>query len=143
MLADGIYQLLANSGAITAIVGTPATRQETAKTTGIFKVQMPEAAAMPAVVFSQISGETVFSMDGPDALRSVRYQFSCYGKYSQDAASLQRAVRRLLESFTVALADGSVVNHMECVLEMEIFEDAPFSFNAPVDMKIVFQDLSS
>jgi hypothetical protein len=143
VIADGLYAVLANASAVTAIVGTPATRTETMKTTGIFKVQMPEAAAMPAVVFSQIAGESLMTMDGPDALRFVRYQFNCYGSTPGDAAKLQRAVRRTLENFTGTMVDGSQVDDMECVLEMETFEDAPFIFNASVDMKIAFRDLGT
>jgi hypothetical protein len=143
MLADGLFSLLANADTIVAIVGTPQTRQEKSKTTGIFKVQMPEGAAMPAVIISQIAGESLFSMDGPNALRFVRYQFSCYGSTPAAAASLQRAVRRVLENFTGTLNDGSEVDTMECILEMEVFEEAPFIFSAPVDVRIAFRDLGT
>jgi Protein of unknown function (DUF3168) len=143
VIADGLYAVLASAGAVIDIVGTPQTRTEQMKTTGIFKVQMPEGAAMPAVVFSQIAGESLMTMDGPDPLRFVRYQFNCYGKSPADAAALQRAVRRTLENFTGTMADGSQVDDMECVLEMETFEDAPFLFNASVDMRIAFRDLGT
>src|ERR1700688_5129442 len=107
MLQDGLFNLLANASSITSLVGTPTTRAD--KRTGIFKVQMPEGAPLPAVAFFQIAGESLFSMDGPDALRFDRFQFSCQAKTPQDAATLQRAVRRLLENFTGVLIDGSVV----------------------------------
>ena len=143
MLADGIYALLAGADEITSIVGTPATRDEQSKTSGIFKVQMPEAAAAPAVVFSQVTGDSNISMEGPDAFRLVRYQFDCYGTSPQDAAALARAVRRLLEKTTGELDDGSEVDGMECILESETFEDAPFLFRALLDVKIAFRDFGT
>lgn len=141
MIADGLFSLLSGAGTVQSILGLPADRKD--KTTGVFKVQMPESASMPALVFFQVAGESLFSMDGPDALRFVRYQFSCFGKAPADAAGLQRAVRKILEGFTGTLSDGSVIQSAECVLEMESFEDGPFLFHAPMDMRITFQDLSS
>ena len=59
MISDGLFSLLVNSGAIQTIVG--AARSD--KTSGIFKVQMPEGAAMPALVFFQVSASDVV-LDG-------------------------------------------------------------------------------
>ncbi|MGO9641166.1 MAG: DUF3168 domain-containing protein [Candidatus Acidiferrales bacterium] len=141
MLNEGIGVLLAATAAVNQIVGTANSRRD--KTNGIFYGQAPEGSDAPFVVISQIAGETLMSLDGPDALRFVRLQFTCYGEDFADAKQLQRAVRQALESFTGALCEGTVVQNMESVLERDSFEEAPFLFSAPLDIAIAFLDLGS
>jgi hypothetical protein len=143
MLEEGLNQLLVTSTAIQAIVGTVATRKDTPKpTTGIFPVQMPESTPLPALVYAQISGEGNPSLDGANALHQCRISFSCYGSVYGDAKRLQRAVRQLLEGFHGVLSDGTPIDNAVLELELDAFEDAPFSFNAPIDFLIVYADIA-
>jgi hypothetical protein len=144
MLEEGLNALLAGASTITAIVGTPATRTDKPKpTTGIFPVQMPEGTPLPALVYSQISGEGNPSYDGANSLHQCRISFGCYGSSYGDSKRLQRAVRQLLEGFHATLSDGTPVDNAVLVLELDAFEDAPFSFNAPIDFLLVYADIGS
>lgn len=138
MLSDGLNKLLTT--AVAAILATRVTPANQKATSGVFLVQLPEAEPAPAIVLSQIAGETDFSLDGPSDLRFVRWQFTCYGRTPILAKQLQRAVRQALEAFTGELSDGSAIESMECVLETDAFQYAPSLFTAPLDMHISFHD---
>ena len=138
MLGEGINQLLLAATPITAIIGTPATRKD--GRSGIWPVQMPESSTMPAIVFSQISGEGNPSYDGANALHQCRMSFGCYGSCYGDSKRLQVAVRQLLEGLHMVLPDGTPVDNAVLVLELDAFEDAPFSYNSPIDFLFVYTD---
>lgn len=138
MLGEGINQTLLAASPITAIIGTPATRKD--GRSGIWPVQMPEAATYPAIVFSQISGDGNPSYDGANSLHQCRISFGCYGKNYADSKRLQVAVRQLFEGFHGVLPDGTPVDNVILELELDAFEDAPFSYNAPIDFLFVYVD---
>jgi hypothetical protein len=139
VLGEGLYILLTQSPTITALLGTTTTRTD--KKTGIFPVTLPESTPMPAIVYSDVHGEGVMSMDGPDALQFSRMQFSCYGENYADAKRLAREVRRVLEAFTGVLSEGTIIGNMQRVGEVDAFEEAPFIFQTPVDIAITYEDV--
>jgi hypothetical protein len=141
MLQDGIYALLAASAAVQAVIGTPGTRADT--TTGVFKGQMPEAATLPCVVYSEVHGEGFMTHDGPDPMQFARISLSCYGSEYTDSKRLARAVRQVLEAFTGVLADGTVIGNIQRKSEMDTFADAPSSFVTPVDFDVTHIDAGS
>jgi hypothetical protein len=141
MLGEGINQFLLAASTITAIIGTPATRKD--GRSGIWPVQMPEASTMPAIVLSQISGEGNPSHDGANALHQCRISFGCYGSNYGDSKRLQRAIRQLFEAYHGTLPDGTPVDNAILVLELDAFEDAPFSYNAPIDFQFVYADTAA
>lgn len=143
MLSDALYQIVATAPAVTAILGTRATPPGRTATTGVFLTQMPEAEPLPAIVHSQIAGDGIMTMDGPSSMRFARWQFNCRAKKAIQAKQLQRAVRQVLEAFTGTTSDGTQIGNIECVLEMDAFEDAPFGFAAMLDVQVAFLDLGS
>jgi hypothetical protein len=140
MLQEGISQALAAAAPITALIGTPGSRAD--QTTGIFPIQMPESATLPAIVYFDVHGDGLMTMDGPDPMQFARVQFSCYGKSYGDSKRLARAVRQFLENFAGILPDGTPIGSMRRVSEVDTFEDAPFIYHTPVDIEIVYQDVT-
>jgi len=138
MLYDGLRALLMQTPAVTAIIGTLASRTD--KKSGIFWVQIPEEAILPAIALSQIAGAGIPTMDGPDPLHSARIQVSCYGMTYGDAKQLARAVRDTLEGFAGTLTGGTMVGQTILASEMDAFEDAPFSFHCPIDFEFWYSD---
>jgi Protein of unknown function (DUF3168) len=138
MLVEGLYSLLAGAAPITSIVGTQSSRTD--KTTGIFAGEMPEGAPTPVVVYRQVDGRGLVTMDGPDGLQFVRMQFSCYGKNYLGSKQLARAVRQVLEKFTGVLSEGTCVDNMQTIIEMDTFEEAPYLYHTAVDIEIVYAD---
>lgn len=139
MLVEGIYQYLIASSSITAIVGTPATRKDLK--TGVWPIQLPEASPLPALVYSQISGDGNPSLDGGNQLHQCRVEFACYADNYLDAKKLQRAIRQLLEGLHGTFPDGTPIDNVILVLETDAFEEAPFIFNAPIDFTMVYADV--
>jgi Protein of unknown function (DUF3168) len=137
MLVEGLYSLLTRSPAVTAIVA-PSARSD--KTTGVFSGEMPEGTPVPAIVFRQVDGKGLMTMDGPDGRQFVRMQFSCYAKSYLASKQLARAVRQTLEKFTGALDEGTPVDNMETVTESDTFEEVPFLYHTPVDFEIQYSD---
>jgi Protein of unknown function (DUF3168) len=138
MLQEGLYSLLAESDAVTAIVGAPADRKD--HTSGIFPVQMPEATPLPALVISQIAGTGIVTMEGPSALRNSRLQFSCYGRSYGESKRLAEAVWSVLEGVEVTLPDGTEVDVATVLLESEGFEEAAFVYHTPLDIEFWFRE---
>jgi hypothetical protein len=142
MLHEGLEYLLLNAPAITAILGTPATRPDQ-KTTGIFPGMIPKGSSLPAIVYTYIHNQSLMTLDGPDPYHEARLQFSCYAKKYNDARSLARTLAQILEDFTGMLIEGTVVFNMQAVTDMDAFQEAPFLFSTPIDVLIQYSDVST
>ena len=129
--------MIADTG-VSAIIGIKASRSDSKS--GVFWVQMEKQSVLPAVVLSQIAGAGIPTMDGPSSLRKARIQFSCYGMKYSDAKKLARAVRNLLDGFAGPLPNGVEVGNTMLLLEADTFEDAPFSFNCPMDFEFWYTE---
>jgi hypothetical protein len=81
------------------------------------------------------------TMDGPDPFTIGRMQFSCLGKTYADSKRLARAVREAFEAFQGALSDGTEVDSIRRVSEIDVFEDAPFAYMTAVDFEIAYRDV--
>lgn len=143
MLSDGLYSLIVADPTVAGILATRSLTPGAPETSGVFPVQMPEADPLPAIVYTQIHGDGVMSMDGPDPLKFARFQFSCYGATYRESKILARALLNLLENFTGALSDGTGIGNMERVGEMDAFHEAPYVFVTHVDVKITYDDLGT
>lgn len=144
MFQEGLYSFLTASAEITAIVGTPAERSARSAgrdpTTGIFSAQMPEAALFPAIVFKEIVGEGIVTMEGASALRSTRQQFSCYARSFSQAKLLAEALRSVFEGLQATLPDGTEVDVATVRPMDDGFEEAPFLYHKPVEIEFWFRE---
>ena len=147
MLAEGLVALLLADTNTLALLGTPSARQTESEdniaTSGIFAGQMPKAAVLPAVVYVGIHDEGQMTMDGPDAFTIGRMQFSCYGEVYKDAKHLARAVRQAFEAFQGTLSEGTQIDSIHRVGEVDIFADAPQAYATHVDFEIQYRDMGS
>lgn len=141
MISDGIFQRLAASARIQAIVGVPASRAD--KTAGSFYNQAPEEADSPLIVFSQVSGVGNMTLDGSEAFMSSRWQFSCYSLVAREAKALARAVRFEFEGYQGRLSDGTEVDSITFASEVDLFDPAPKLHHVPIDLDFYYRDLGS
>jgi Protein of unknown function (DUF3168) len=141
MISDGIFSRLANSARIQAIVGLPATRQD--KSAGSFYNLAPEEADSPMIVFSQVSAVGSGTMDGPEALMSARWQFSCYSIVAREAKALARAVRFEFEGYQGKLSDGTEVDVIAFSSEVDLFDPAPKLHHVPIDLDFIYRDVGT
>jgi len=144
VLTDGLQSLLANEASIVHLIGTAASRGEKPPTNGIFLQQMPPAAKLPAIVFGQTEGSPIAdSHDGADPLHEARIAFTCQAKTARSAKLIQITLRRFLEGYQGTLADGTEIGSVVLASELDAFEYAPFTFQAPIDFRILYRDTGS
>ena len=147
MLVEGLVNLLLNDGPTVAIIGTPASRDQKEpdgiSTTGVFAEQVPEAAILPLIVFGYSYEESEFTMDGPDALTHARIEFSAQAKIYADAKHLARAMRNCFQNFQGTLSDGSEVDTIKRINELDVFQDAPFAYVTSVEFEVWYRDLGT
>jgi hypothetical protein len=146
MLFEGFQQLLKTQSSLKALLGDPTSRAD--KTTGIFPVLAPEGCTMPVIVASQVSGGGTPSMDGANALHTARIQFSCYASAGQNqgftmAKKLARALRGVLEGWRGTLPDGTEVDSTQLMLELDLFEEAPFEYHTVLHFAFTYRDVGA
>ena len=77
----------------------------------IHPVVLPEAGALPAVVYTEIVNDPVSNLDGIDgSLREIMVQLDCWGKTHTEAIALRTAVRDRMntaaDTFTTDIPPG-------------------------------------
>jgi hypothetical protein len=132
MLLEGIYARLAADAGLVALGA------------GVFPSLAPKESSLPFVVYSQVGGATVNSLDGANRLQSARLRFSCYGTSYSAAKKLAAAVKASLNGLVVTLSDGSKVEG--CWLEFEADDsEADLQgtvFSSHVDFSLMFVDVA-
>jgi len=141
MLNEGLENLIENAPAVTAILGTPATRGDE-KTTGVFPAFIPKGSSFPAIVYTFVHTEGSMTMDGPDPFHRARVQFSCYATKYDVAKRLARTLAQTLEAFTGVLSDGTEVDNMQQIGELDMFQEGPFIFGTHIEFDIAYSDIS-
>lgn len=144
MLQEGLTNLLLNTDPVKSILAArkPPKPNEPLGA-GVRPTTMPEGYALPAIVYREIHGDGLMTMDGPDVMQFSRMEFGCYGNSYSESKVLARAVRQLLEGFTGVLSEGTVIGSMQRIGEVDAFEDAPFGYLTPVEMQITYLDVGS
>lgn len=143
MLTEGIFGLLASADSPPSLVRTMLGESRADQTSGVFQAQAPEGCDLPFIVYSQISGEGAGTMEGANVFHSARYEFSCYAKTFIDAKRLQRAVRRVLEGYRGTLHEGTEVDTVLLVSELDDVEDDADLFRCPIDFEFLYRDLGT
>ncbi|HLZ10430.1 MAG TPA: DUF3168 domain-containing protein [Chloroflexota bacterium] len=147
MLEEGIYTLLANSTAVTDQLGTARVDQ----TTGIFPGLIKAGSDLPALVYLQVHGEEMQTFDGRGELRSARVQLSAYGDAYGDAKRTAKAVKDTLIGFAGTLDDGTEVDSIHLVSEMDNFVKTPTPtqetggrslYHTAIDVEIWYREAS-
>jgi hypothetical protein len=87
-MEQAITQKLISSGPVTTLVGTSPAR--------IQWDRRPQAAALPSITLTNISGAPLYSDEGSTGLVMRRVQIDCWADDSTEAKSLARAVSSCL-----------------------------------------------
>ena len=138
MLYDGLVHLLVNDAGFAAAMGVRAD-----STNGIFPGQAPEGISAPIVVYGFAYEESSMTFDGPDAFTKARIELWFQGKSYVQAKTLARAARKTFENFTGTLLDGSEVDSIQRISELDTFQDAPFLYLTSVEFQVLYRDLGS
>jgi hypothetical protein len=147
MLVDGLYALLASSSELQDQLGAARTDQ----TSGIFPGLIKEGSDLPALVYLQVHGDEMQTFDGRGELRSARLQFSGYGSAYGDAKLTAKAVKDTLIGYQGTLNDGTQVDSIHLVSEIDSFVKSPTPsqetggrsmYHTAVDVEIWYRESS-
>lgn len=139
MISDGIYRLVSGSVALQELLGLPADRVD--KRTGVFFNQAGEEADTPHIVFSEVSPNPTQTMDGAEAAQSARWQFSVYDVTAEGAKRVARTLRLEIEGFRGTLSEGTEVDGVHYVSEIDLFEPAVAMHHIPIDFEFWYRDV--
>ena len=88
---------LKGAALITAITGTR-----------IFPQQLPQGAALPAIVYSIITGDPMHDFDGPIGFRRTDVDITCWADIDLEAEQLADAVRLSLDGYSSTWSGNAV-----------------------------------
>lgn len=97
-IEQAIYEALTENAGVTALVGTR-----------VYPVIAPQAATLPLIVYTLISGQQEESHSGASGLARPRYQFDCYAETITAAFALGEAVRLAIHGFAGTLGGAGGV----------------------------------
>jgi hypothetical protein len=138
MLAEGIIALLQQDA---GVIAKAATRGD--GKAAIFAGQAPEAAPMPLSVYGFAYEENLMTMDGPSAFTKARIEIWNQAEGYLDAKKLARAVKVCLENFQGTLSEGTEVDSIHRISEVDTFQDAPFLYLTATEYEVLFRDTGS
>ena len=112
--------------------------------TRVYPGIVPPGADMPAVTYSQISGDREHVGDGPVGLVDSKFQFNCWAKNYGESRTLADAVRQALDGFT-GVQNTVLIQTVMLELEVDIDGDRPqinelHRFGKALDFRIWFNE---
>jgi hypothetical protein len=122
MFQEGLYSLIVNTPAITALLGTARSDEED----GLFYILAIPEPSMPYITYQRLSGvPQTFSFEGANALQDARFRFSCYGASQRSAVLLAQQLKLLFATWIGTLSEGTVVQQVMQVFEADDTESIP------------------
>ena len=109
----------------------------------IFAGQAPEGAKPPLSVYGFAYEENDMTMDGPEAFTKARIEIWSQGLTYLQAKKLARAIKRCFENFTGTLPDGSEVDSIQRISELDTFQDQPFLYLTSTEYQVWYRDLGT
>lgn len=118
-IRPGLFSLLAADSAVSALVTASGISR-------IFPIKLPQGTKLASVVFTRISGDGDYTMQGPSGYTRPRYQIGCWAPTADAAAQLANAVKDVLDGFKGAIGTGAnsiVVQGIFVAGEREQYDD--------------------
>ncbi len=138
-IATAIVAALEGEGTITAIIGTNPVR--------LYPLIAPQDAALPYMVFQQISGVRDYTMDGPSGYVDARYQITCWAATYGGVVRLFEVVRKFFNGYHATI-EGRKIQYVHFENEMDRLENVPGTDvvqakGKQIDVKITFNEPTS
>ncbi len=130
MIDDQIYERLSTYQAVTDVVSPE----------NIFMTLAPDnQAASPYIVFQQISDVPTLSLENTIAIRTARYQVSCYAQ--ADSGGSMSQLRQLKEAVIAALQGYTTesISAIEFDSALDTFEPDTRTYHIPIDFLVTYQ----
>jgi hypothetical protein len=101
----------------------------------VYTEVLPQSPVVPAVVFTEVSGDEDVALDGPTGTRARRLQVDSWAKTRAEATSLALAVRGALAGHDGAAA-GLVVESVFLVTERWDFDSETALYRTSQDYEV-------
>lgn len=137
MIAEGLYNLLITTPAVTAFVSDHASPP----TFQVYHNALRKGYNLPAIVIVAVTSRPIVTNDGTADLNYQRFQFDCYAANYLDSHRLKDAVKHTLQDFKGTLIDGTVINSAITKMELDNpFEEGKggFIFRCVIDIQFGF-----
>jgi hypothetical protein len=109
-IEDFIYYRLANTSAVSAIVGSR-----------IYRLKMPDNPTLPAITFETTVGDFIESFEGSSGLRNPVMRIHCWATTAGVAQDLAEKVRVAMHGYRGTYSDRVIQNILEWST-MELFD---------------------
>ncbi len=138
-IETAIWKALMDEATISAIIGSSPSR--------LYPLIAPQDAALPYMVFQQISGVRDYTMDGPTGYVDARYQITCWAATYDAAKRLFEAVRIFFDGFHATVLNRKI-QYVSFENEMDTFAKKPGldvldAYGKQIDIKITFDEPTS
>ena len=138
-IETAITKALEDEATITAIIGTDPVR--------LYPLIAEQGAALPYMIFQQISGVRDYTMDGPSGYVDSRYQITCWAATYGAAKRLFEAVRIFFNGYHATVLNRRI-QYVHFENEMDRFAKKPGldvidAYGKQIDVKITFDEPTS
>jgi Na+-transporting NADH:ubiquinone oxidoreductase subunit NqrA len=111
VILQGLWTLLTTTPAVKKLLGAP---------TNVFFSLAQKQALAPYVVLHVVNAPSAENtLDGSSALTEGEIQFDCYANDQPTARTLAQTVRNLVQDFTGALPDGTVMQFSDVTMNAD------------------------
>lgn len=108
----------------------------------IYPIKLPQGVLLASIVYTRISGQTDYKMEGATGYNQSRMQIGAWAPTANAASSLANLVKDAISGFTGAMGNPSVfVQGIFCADEREIYDDVVQMFGVSRDYFIHHEEL--
>lgn len=108
----------------------------------VYPVRLPQGVKVASVVYTRISGETDYKMEGASGYARSRMQVDCWAPTVDAAAALANKVKDCLSGFAGAVGNPSVfIQGAFCTDEREQYDDMVQMYGVSRDYFVHHEEL--
>ena len=121
----GLIALLKGDPGVSALVGN-----------NVFRVFLP-SGVKPAITLARVGGSGLRTFDGP-SMQTVRVRLDYHAATPEAAEQIQIAARNLLEPYAGTLSDGTAVQLIEWIQDLDYYDYEPRQWRVATEFSFYF-----
>jgi hypothetical protein len=130
-IRPALRSLLLGDAGVAALVGT-----------NVYPIRLPQGVKVASVVYTRISGDTDYKMEGATGYARSRMQIAAWAPTADAATALANKVKDCVSGFTGAVGDPAVfIQGAFCADEREMYDDTVQMYGVMRDYFIHHEEL--
>lgn len=141
-IRQGLFTFFMADAAINAAVEGNVTRQNGGSR--IFPIVLGQGVKKASIVYTRISGQGDYKMEGPTGYTRPRYQIAAWAPTADAAVSLANFIKDALDGFAGAMGSGAnsvLVQGVFCADQRETYDDVVQMYGVSRDYFIHHEEL--